>query len=883
MSTLRTALPGPTAVIIFLLVSASWGGAVTYVDRDAPGPGHNGASWDTAFLTIQQGVDAATPGGEVWVADGTYVENIVMGQGVQLYGGFLGAEPGGYETLLSQRNFALHIATIDGDQSGPCVEMAVGAGVDGFTITNGSGKIIELPDGYQIKGGGFYCEELGDTGAIENNNITANGHEYVSGGGIYCIRSSPRIADDDITDNNHEGVFCADRSSPLLERNVIARQTGCGIWCEDYSSPLVVDNTITENDGWYGGIHCERYTSPVILGNVITGNIARDGGGIGCVDNVTAIIADNLISGNTAQHGGGVYGSDSTLSVRDNEISNNTADGGGGILVSRSQATLADNAVRGNLAGNEGGGIHIVECVVLLTGNTITDNRARLGYGGGVSCTGSSGCLVGNLVRRNRVTLDRPGGGILISDSDLVVAGNSIMDNTCGGVGGGLSISGTGVVEFFGNSVAGNLAVRHGGGAYVTGPNVAICDSDFIENTAQGYGAGIYVQCPDEHGPSILDCLILGNQTEDSGGGIACWDAWSPVIANTIIVGNGAGTEGGGVWSKGSTPRLLNNVVAANGAAIGAGLYCGGGHSAILADTVVSGNTALMSGGGIYCTATSTPTVTHNNFWANAPQDYWGCVPGPGDISADPLFVDPADGDYHLAGGSPCIDAGVGLIPGLPYKDFEGDPRSCDGNGDGVAIVDIGADEYREPSERTRCQEALFGPGWTWFSIPLVPVASADAAAVLGFNCRNRVFGWLEPRRTVQIYPDDFTELAVGTSYAAYIRPDEQQNPVYEGSQPELPFERPLLTAGWCWVGVPSTQDVYGLDLAVCKDGVVRSAAEDHAAPDPWLNWNWIWWASVARSVGIMDPFGGGDDEWVHPWYGYRVWAYTENVTIIFP
>ncbi|MCK4311361.1 MAG: hypothetical protein KAW88_01350 [Candidatus Cloacimonetes bacterium] len=33
-------------------------------------------------------------------------------------------------------------------------------------------------------------------------------------------------------------------------------------------------------------------------------------------------------------------------------------------------------------------------------------------------------------------------------------------------------------------------------------------------------------------------------------------------------------------------------------------------------------------------------------------------VTGEGNIDADPLFVDPDNGDYHLQTGFPCIDAG---------------------------------------------------------------------------------------------------------------------------------------------------------------------------------------------------------------------------------
>jgi hypothetical protein len=178
---------------------------------------------------------------------------------------------------------------------------------------------------------------------------------------------------------------------------------------------------------------------------------------------------------------------------------------------------------------------------------------------------------------------------------------------------------------------------------------------------------------------------------------------------------------------------------------------------------------------------------------------------------------------------------------------------------------------------------AWFQPGWVWFSLPLIPRWSGEASHVLGYQCANRLYGWDDAAKVFLLYPDDFTDLTVGPGYAAHVDVGQGYRPGYEGAPVDRPFEWTLPAAGWCWVGVPSTQDIAGSGLSVRKGEVTRTAAEDAAAPDRWLNWNWVYWDPTERTAKIMNPFGSGDDESLHPWWGYFVWSNTEDVTLIYP
>lgn len=77
-------------------------GGTIYVDVNASGA-NTGASWTDAYTSLQQALDSASPGDEIWVAQGTYKpsawpnggttgreKHFSLKNGVQIYGGFPG-------------------------------------------------------------------------------------------------------------------------------------------------------------------------------------------------------------------------------------------------------------------------------------------------------------------------------------------------------------------------------------------------------------------------------------------------------------------------------------------------------------------------------------------------------------------------------------------------------------------------------------------------------------------------------------------------------------------------------------------------------------------------------------------------------------------------
>jgi hypothetical protein len=108
----------------------------------------------------------------------------------------------------------------------------------------------------------------------------------------------------------------------------------------------------------------------------------------------------------------------------------------------------------------------------------------------------------------------------------------------------------------------------------------------------------------------------------------------------------------------GANNLLVNNTISENGAYGGGGICLRGAIDNTLLNNIIVNSS---SGGGIFSNPTSVCNlIEFNDVWNNSPDEYLYVDPGDGCISADPLFCDPENDNYHIYDISPCVGTGQG-------------------------------------------------------------------------------------------------------------------------------------------------------------------------------------------------------------------------------
>jgi len=230
----------------------------------------------------------------------------------------------------------------------------------------------------------------------------------------------------------------------------------------------------------------------------------------------------------------------------------------------------------------------------------------------------------------------------------------------------------------------------YGGGIHCYNSSPNLKNLTISDNSATD-GGGIYFS--NNSSPSLENVTITGNTVSSSGGGIY-FHSSNPSLENVTILGNYADSHGGGIFCNDSNPSLEIVTIAGNSADnYGGGIYCYYQSNLSLQNVTITGNAASSHGGGIYCYNNASLSLINSILWNDSPQEIFfsdnndpssitisysdiqggeaGIVTNnnstvywlEGNIDEDPLFVDPANGDYYLQITSPCIDAGDSASP----------------------------------------------------------------------------------------------------------------------------------------------------------------------------------------------------------------------------
>ena len=338
---------------------------VLFVDGDIDASG-DGNSWDDAYQTVQEAVEdaAAMPGGcAVWVkgeddGDLSYHENIVLYDGVHLYGGFAGTESDfsdriveTYETILDADDVGTVITYIGDDAR------SSRATVDGFTITGAS-----------------------DSGMrVENASPTVSSCRFVAN-----------------TGPNGGGLFA--ESSNLVV-------TGC-LFAYNYAltGSRGADGNSEHRNGWpgssggHGGGAYFDGGSTVITDCIFDSNGAGSGGDGGSSYRSSGRGGEGGPGGN----GGGIFVNSGSQEISSCRFSHNTAGSGG------DGASAMGRGADGGPGGG-GGGVFVMTGDVRISSCTFSDNASGSGGDGAGGQYGADGGPGGN------------GGGTYFSDGSLIV------------------------------------------------------------------------------------------------------------------------------------------------------------------------------------------------------------------------------------------------------------------------------------------------------------------------------------------------------------------------------------------------------------------------------------------------------------------------------
>lgn len=557
-----------------------------------------------------------------------------------------------------------------------------GSGTDNLTITgshfNGN-QAISTDNGSSsdalggaIDVASLYIETLTITDSHFNGNQTSTINGASHGGAIRVSSSVDNVVIEDTIFAGNKIVSGSGSS-------------GGGALYTESPDNQVSDTGFVNNEGFYrgGGIFVDNGEGTVVIsdtrtltdtfvgntaGNAVNGN--GEGGAIYAYDVKSVSLNGLNFKENSADEQGGAIYANHGLSIDDTLLEANTAgdtdstgERGGAIYhygSSGSSVTIYNSKIYSNTARGEGGGLYVGTAgTVTISSTEIISNSAKHG-GGGIETTSALN-IYGGTFEENRVDvglgLAAPGGGaiLLLSSGDSVISGTTFVNNWANHTTDPTTCYGGGAIS---KGSSGELDIR---GAW------------FESNRNNTDGGALGVR--DNSGTVLISTSVFsGNMTTDStlrGGAIH--NCATLEMVNSTLVNNKRDTALDGYYDR----DLADETTIGNSTILD-------GLESNATDTHLLNTVITNSDDGVDdCTVASLTTNT-NNFVEDGTCDAM--------YSGDPMLEDVGDEGYAMPkDGSHLVDSGDNAT--CEDVDQRGVARPADGDGDGLAVCDIGSIE----------------------------------------------------------------------------------------------------------------------------------------------------------------------------------------------
>lgn len=293
------------------------------------------------------------------------------------------------------------------------------------------------------------------------------------------------------------------------------------------------------------------------------------GGGVFIVD-ATVTLSNLTISKNCADReydetanydrtgGGGIASVKANLTLNNVTVTNNytkNCSGGGGICTLGGILTINNATIANNESDDEGGGIFAENTVVEIQKAVIRNNCASLA--GGIYIVNDEDIInVGENYQLGTKVVNIP-------DKDSVISYATIESNTASSIGGGLYIGGQNELTISNSTISGNNGSAQGGGIVAYSPAELVLDNTDVFQNEAAAGAGLFAYATASGNTRITlknKTAFMNNTADGFGGGlyIQKLSGNQPVVdvENSALYNNTAATAGDDLLLSGATYTL---------------------------------------------------------------------------------------------------------------------------------------------------------------------------------------------------------------------------------------------------------------------------------------------------------------------------------------